>query len=155
MQFQTPQTRATLQAISDGPAGIQQTLKHMRTAVRNAVRDPNQIVRNEAIAITRGIRSKDFPAEVRAIYDWVTDNIRFVKDPRGVETVATPQKTLELGAGDCDDQAVLICSLLESVGHPCRFHAVGFMPGILSHVFAETKIGPRWVPLETTVSWID
>jgi len=123
----------------------------MRDAVRAGIRDPNMIARNKALEIVKGVAPKDFPGEVEAVWDWVRNNIRFVRDIRGIETVATPARTLELGQGDCDDMAVLVSSLLESISHPTRFIAVGFRPGELSHVFTETRIGNRWVPLETSV----
>ncbi len=40
--------------------------------------------------------------------------------------------------------------LLESIGHPTRFVAVGFRPHNYSHVYLETKIGNTWLGLETT-----
>lgn len=123
----------------------------MRDFVRASVRDPRMRIRNKVIEITAGVPSKDFGAEISTIYEWVRENIRFIKDPVGVETVASPVRTLDLGAGDCDDQAVLLASLLINAGHPVRFVAVGFQPGIFSHVFTETRIGGHWVPLETTV----
>lgn len=76
-----------------------------------------------------------------------------MRDVNTVETVQTPDKTLLDGSGDCDDQAVLLGSLLESIGHPARFLAVGFQPGVFAHVLVEGKIGARWVPLETTERW--
>ena len=90
-------------------------------------------------------------SKVEAVWDWVRNNIRFVRDIRGIETVATAARTLDIGQGDCDDSSVLISSLLESLSHPTRFVAVGFRPGQLSHVFTETRMGDRWVPLETSV----
>ena len=123
----------------------------MRDAVRAGIRDPNMRARNQALAIVKGVPPKDFRGEVVAVWDWVHDNIRFVRDIRGIETVATPARTLDIGQGDCDDSSVLISSLLESLSHPTRFVAVGFRPGELSHVFTETRIGNRWVPLETSV----
>ena len=123
----------------------------MRDAVRAGVRDPNMRVRNQALAIVKGVRGHDFRGEVEAIWEWVRENIRFVRDIRGVETLATPARTLDIGQGDCDDMSVLISALLESLSHPTRFVAVGFRPGELSHVFTETRIGNRWVPLETSI----
>ena len=78
-------------------------------------------------------------------------SIQYVRDVRGVETIATPIKTLEFRQGDCDDQAVLLASLLEAIGHPTRFVAMKqttFGPYV--HVYTETKIGSKWYPLETT-----
>jgi transglutaminase-like putative cysteine protease len=123
----------------------------MRDAVRAGIRDPQMRVRNQALAIVKGVRGHDFRGEVEAIWDWVRENIRFVRDIRGIETIATPARTLDIGQGDCDDMSVLISALLESLSHPTRFVAVGFRPGELSHVFTETRIGNRWVPLETSI----
>lgn len=123
----------------------------MRDIVRAAVRDPRMVVRNKAIQITQGCGSKDWRCEIEAIHGWVDSNIRFIRDINGVETLQTPARTIELGAGDCDDQCILISSLLEAAGHPTRFVAVGFFPGQFSHVFVETRLGDRWIPLETTV----
>ena len=62
-------------------------------------------------------------------------------------------QTMEFGQGDCDDQSVLVASLLESIGHPTRFIAIGFGPANYQHVFAETKVGNKWLPVETTEDW--
>lgn len=150
MQFQTPTAIASLQAIPSGAPGVRETLRQMSQVVRAAVRDPRMAARLKAMEIVRGLPDKAWRAEMEAIYYWVNENIRFVKDIRGVETIQFPAQTLEFGQGDCDDQAVLIASLLESIGHPTRFVAVGFKPGLYSHVLAETKIGKNWIPLETT-----
>lgn len=123
----------------------------MRDYVRAAVRDPNMVVRNTAIQITRGCPSKDFRCEMVEVWEWVKDNIRFVRDINGVETLQKPARTIELGVGDCDDHVTLLSALLESIGHPTRFVAVGFRPGQFEHVFAETRLGDRWITLETTV----
>ena len=94
---------------------------------------------------------KNWTGQIKAIHAFVRDSIKYVRDVRGVETVATPVKTLEFRAGDCDDQAVLLASLLESVGHPTRFVAIkSALFGGYVHVYTETKIGNRWIPLETT-----
>lgn len=94
--------------------------------------------------------SKDWAAEVETLHAFVRDEIRYIKDPRGVETVATPEWTLAYGQGDCDDKSVLLASMLEAIGHPTRFVAIGFSPFSYNHVFVETRIGPRWVSVETT-----
>ncbi len=109
------------------------------------------IVRNKAIEITRSCPSKDFRCEISAIHSWVDENIRFVRDINGVETLQTPARTLELGVGDCDDHCILLSALLEATGHPTRFVAVGFADGHYSHVLTETRLGRKWIPLETTV----
>ena len=122
----------------------------MRDIVRRSLREPSQGVRNQALDIVAHLPSKDFRAELEAVYQWVRENIRFVRDVRGIETLQTPDATLRLGSGDCDDHVMLIQALLEALGFVTRSHALGFRPGHYSHVLAEVKFGKRWVPLETT-----
>lgn len=140
-------------ALPPGTAGTRATLNLMRQLVRRYKK--TMPMRQLAFAIIDRVRGhKNFIDQVRAIHAYVQDNIQFVKDVNGVETLATPIKTLEYRKGDCDDQAVLVATLLESIGHPTRFVAVKVKPfGPFVHVFAETKIGTRWIPVETTEQW--
>jgi transglutaminase-like putative cysteine protease len=87
------------------------------------------------------------------IHQFVRDKIRYTKDVVGVETIQSPDMTLKLRTGDCDDKSILIASLLLSIGHPCRFVVVGPEKNVYSHVYVETKIGNKWLPVETTEPW--
>ena len=138
--------------IPDGHAGTVVTLKAMRDFVRAAVRDPFQKIRTVAGDILMGVPPRAFQREVYKLHEFVRDQIRYVKDPVGVELVSTPARTLETRTGDCDDKSTLLAALLESTGHPARFKAIGLHGGPLSHVYVETKIGETWVPLETIIN---
>jgi len=138
----------TLQAIPNGPQGVYQTLRNMRRFVVQAKRQ--YPIRELALSLVSDKHQKDFTGEIRALHKFVRDNIRYVRDIRGIETVSTPAMTLSIGQGDCDDKATLLAALLETIGHKTRFVAVGFQPGQYAHVLVETKIGKRWIPLETT-----
>ena len=139
---------ASLQAIPDGKAGTLATLKIMRQIAREY--KTSLPVRNLALSLTQKLPQKDWTAEAKAIQEFARDKIRYVKDVVGVETVQTPLVTLENKAGDCDDKSVLIASLLMSIGHPARFVAIGKTPDSFVHVFPETRIGTKWVSLEST-----
>ncbi len=141
-------TVATLSMIPEGAAGIQATLKAMSGIVK--MYKKNMSVRNQALTLIRGCQQKDFACEVRSLHAFVRDYVRYANDITDVETVQTPDITLQNRAGDCDDKSTLLASLLESIGHPTRFVAIGFEPGIYSHVYVETLIGQNWIPLETT-----
>lgn len=110
-------------------------------------------VRELAMMLTRHLPPKNWARQVQVIHAFVRDRIRYTRDVRGVETLQTPIQTLRLGQGDCDDKAILVSALLESIGHPTRFEAVGFSPNVFSHVLAQTKIAGRWISLETTEPW--
>lgn len=136
-----------LKTIANGDLGTKQTLAFMSKIVRHY--KTNQVVRETALSIISHIPEKNFTDEVRYLHAWVRDRIRYVKDVRGVETLQTPVKTLELMQGDCDDQTTLLCALLESIGHKTRMVAVATHGRKeFSHVFPETKIGNQWVTVE-------
>lgn len=141
---------ATLARIPDGTAGTKATLRIMRQFVREYKK--SLPIRELALSLVRNTPGhKNFVGQIKALHAWVQNNIQYVKDVRGVETVQTPLVTIELRQGDCDDQSVLLASLLESIGHQTRFIAIkqnAFGPFV--HVFTETRVGPRWLPLETT-----
>jgi transglutaminase-like putative cysteine protease len=139
--------RATLSGIPNGTGGSIATMRAMRQLVRDAVRDPNQKIRESALAILRGVNS--FAEQARAIQQWVQHNIEYRRDPPDLELVQTPQVTLQWRAGDCDDQSTLVAALLQSTGHPTQFIAIGMEGQPLSHVLTQTLIGTSWVAVET------
>lgn len=107
-------------------------------------------IREQALELIRGLRPKDWRGEVHALFEYVRDSIRYVRDIHNVETVHTPQQVIASGQGDCDDKAILLAALLESIGHPARFVALGFRPYAYSHVIVQTKLGTRWISLDPT-----
>src|SRR5574340_1000732 len=133
--------------IPSGEDGTRATLKLMSGLVKAG--KTALPIRQLALSLVHRNGQKDWYGEVRDLHQFVRDHIRYVKDIRGVETLQTPEKTLEIGQGDCDDKSTLVAALLESIGHPTRFVAVGFN-GQFAHVLVETKIGNKWVAVETT-----
>lgn len=148
MQITPTNTTAQLREIPSGTRGTLDTLKLMRVLTRAGKK--SLVVRRAATSLTTGLKQKDYVGEIKKIHAFVRDNIRYIKDIRGVETLHTPEKTLEFGQGDCDDKSVLVAAMLESIGHPTRFVAMGFRNGGFCHVYVETKIGKKWFGVETT-----
>lgn len=134
--------------ISEGTEGIRETMAIMRKIVRQCKADPAVIA--YARSIIARVPQKDWSGEVRAIFNYVRDRVRYTLDPAGVETLSTPLRLMQIGQGDCDDKSVALASFLEATGHPTRFKAVGFNGGELSHVYVETLLGTKWVPLDAT-----
>lgn len=134
--------------IPSGAAGVRATLMLMRELARRYRADP--AIRERAASLVQHLPQKSWLAEVKALHAFVRDGIRYLKDTNGVEVVQTPVVTLAVEHGDCDDKATLLATFLEAIGHPARYVAVGFEPGRYSHVYVETKVGPKWIPLETT-----
>lgn len=133
---------------SDSP-GTHATLKLMAGLVKQFKRDP--MIRETALSLVAGLRPKDWSGETARLYEYVRDQIRYTRDVSGVETLQTPPVTMELEAGDCDDKSTLLAALLESIGHPTRFVATGYRaPQAYSHVYVESLLGDKWMPLDAT-----
>lgn len=138
----------TMMGLPAGDEGIAKTLNVMRALIRAG--KVNLLVRNTAVSLTKALPPKAYGAEVTALFGFVRDGIRYVRDIRNVETVSTPDVLLQVGAGDCDDKVVLLLSLLEAIGHPTRIVALAFADRQFSHVIGETKVGDKWVGLDAT-----
>ncbi len=147
MHLESP-TTAQLALIPSGRAGVVETLRAMAQLAKSGAKSVR--VQERAMSLTQSCDQKDFACEVRQLHAFVRDQIRYVQDVDGVETIRAPEKTLEYMAGDCDDKSIMLSALLLSIGHPCRFVAIGYTPGVYEHVYVETKIGARWIALETT-----
>jgi transglutaminase-like putative cysteine protease len=56
--------------------------------------------------------------------------------------------------GDCDDMAIMGCSLFLSLDIPARFTAIKSESDLeFDHVFSEARIGTTWVPVDPTVHY--
>lgn len=144
-------THYQLMAIPNGPAGIRQTLKMMAGLSRRYSTTPQ--IRELALKIVQNVPEKSWKGELSAILKFVQHHIRYVKDVQGVETLQTPIKTLSLRQGDCDDKSTLAAALTLAIGHPVRFMAVGKVKGTYQHVFPQSKVGGKWLTMETTEYW--
>jgi len=141
----------TIKPLRNGDAGTDQTVAEMERIVRSALTDLN--VRDTALrVVTRaGIRPKNYGGEITALFRFVRDRVHYVKDPIGVELVHSPDEILKRMAGDCDDKAVLLSALLQSLGHKTRFEVVAVRPGQFHHVTVRVLVAGKWVPLDPTV----
>lgn len=141
-------TTYSLQGIPDGREGTRATLKLMADISKRYKKNPT--IFELSRCIVRNVPNKQWLMEAGAILKWVQRHIRYTMDIQGVETLQTPVQTLRLGQGDCDDHSMLIASLLMAINRPARFVAVGRMPNSFEHVFTQTKVGDKWVTLEST-----
>lgn len=145
-----PANSAQIVQLPDGVAGIRETLKIMRKMVRDAKRD--HALRAFAASLCQDLPSKAWRQEISCLFYWVQQNVRFLFDTTDMEVIQTPQETLRTRIGDCDDLCVLLATLLEAIGHPTGFRAVGFIPDSLSHVIVLTIDGGNWVCLDPSVT---
>lgn len=107
-------------------------------------------MRTLAMDLTRLAQQKDTRSEACLCLLYCRDQIRYVKDIRTAEVIQTPEATLRLGAGDCDDKSVLLSALLGSIGHRTRYIAIAQIPGQYSHVWVQDYVNGKWLDLEAT-----
>ena len=142
--------QTALRYIPDGVAGTDCTVKAIQRLVESSLR--SQSLRLRALEILRGFRvDSHAPTETaRALFHWVQTNIRYVYDPVGLETVQSPEVTLRIKAGDCDDHAGLMAALAMSVGVNARLVVIGPSADNFQHIYAELMTDGTWQPADTT-----
>ncbi len=139
-------------SLADGAAGTLDTLRIMRGLVQRYKKDVPTI-KSTALALVADLPPKSYYREADAVFRFVRDGIRYVRDTTGQENLVVPTTLLQMRQGDCGSKSVLLAALLESIGHPTRFVAIGNAPQEFSHVYVETKVANNWIPLESTMQW--
>lgn len=143
-----------LLSVRSGNAGVTDTLKLMAQLARQYKVNP--VIRQTSARIVQSCPEKDDLSEAAALQSWVRANIRYVGDVLDVETIQTPDYTLQERYGDCDDQSLLLASCLLAIGIPAAYCAVGVDGGPFSHVMPVAILRQHtqvlYSPLETTLS---
>lgn len=140
--------------------GAPQTVDVMRRAA--LVSQTHLVVRRLAEYICSQLDSKDYVSEYLAIYNFLLQRTRYMRDPRTIELVKAPYVVAEeiLAGGrpnlDCDDLSAMLGALILAVGGTVRFVTVAFRDAFYngkrqySHVFAQA-LDPRsglWIVLD-------
>lgn len=140
----------TVVQIPDGEAGTEATIVAMREMVRRCKTNP--MIRQAATTVAFLQPEKHYAAEAEAIFNEVRDRVRYMRDVHAVETLQEPPITLASRLGDCDDQAALLASMLESVGIPTRFVVAGYSGPHFEHVYLQAWLDDvgGWVDMDPT-----
>jgi hypothetical protein len=128
-----------------------ETIRKMFELVGQAVTDPK--FQELVYQITQAVPGKDYSGEVRSIFNWVKSNIKYTRDPYGVELVQDVWSTINRARADCDDFSILIAAMGEVMGNPSRFVTVSTRPDKEPcHVYPELNTRGRWAALDVTVA---
>lgn len=135
-----------------GYYGARQTIDTMRRA---ALEDAKHFdTRRLAEGICEGIDSKDYSSEYLALYQFLLQRTRYMRDPRRVELVRAPYIiSRQIMEGhrpslDCDDMSTWLAAAILSVGGQPDFTTVAFQRMVhngdvqFSHVFCRA-LEPR------------
>jgi transglutaminase-like putative cysteine protease len=86
--------------------------------------------------------------QVCALFDMVKEEIKYISDPRENDIWEPANVTLRIGAGDCEDQAILLSSMLEAVGGTTRIYLTD------THAFAAVYLGNGTDAVEAAVKGV-
>ncbi len=84
-----------------------------RPYIRRIALDDAEL-RGLAEGIVQGYPDRE--GQVSAIYRYIVEGFKYIADPVDRESIQSPFETLDFKGGDCEDLAILACSLLENIG---------------------------------------
>jgi hypothetical protein len=105
----------------------------------------------------------DKEGKVNAIYRYIVEDFIYIADPEYTESVLSPFETLDFGGGDCEDLAILACSLLENIGIETYLvltedHAYALVSGIDSDnlwEYINKSLEEQYIEEHSVVSSVD
>jgi len=104
-----------------------QRIAVLREISMRSGRDPRFATLSVNILRAHKIEPRDYKAQAQALLKWVQHNIYYVNEPS--ERLQDPAYTLKVGYGDCDDMAILLATLYESIRLEWRFVLSGKVNG--------------------------
>lgn len=139
--------------VPDGDVGTFFTLELMRATVLADVGAPLLVQTARSIVSGAGHPLKG----IRAIRRYLSERVRFTRDPATVELLQSPRYQLSViqargtVPGDCDDIAILGAALGLAAGFPARFKVLRFDKlGPFEHVYTELRGPTGWIELDTS-----
>lgn len=157
-EYLTQQIRKLIEEIKFDTTEERKKLSESIKRVIESVNPGSPEIRNLATSLTSKYEAGDFK-QARRLYEFVRDEIRYIRDPLLFEDVQPPEITLKRLSGDCDDKAVLLCSLLLAIGfETALIFADTDNDGFADHVYCAVHIqnAPEvYKPLNGKINGID
>jgi len=102
------------------------------------------------------VPEKNWRQETVAVFDSVRENIRYTRDTYNKDLFQHPLRTFEFGGGDCDDYAIVLASMLQSVGYPVKLRVIQTVDSTdWNHIYVLVGLPPQgpkqWVSLDASV----
>ena len=148
----TPDDNATIEfpVVGGGsaPGGkIENKAGEYKKVFSARVEPGNSIVHKEALVLVAKYPGDYTIDQICSIYEYLKKGWHYVRDPRGIDYFMYANESLIIGkdagcagAGDCDDFAVLMSALVESIGGTTRI-ILAHNESTGGHAFAEVYLG--------------
>ena len=153
-QYYYPQPQPSYQPQPDyqPQPSYSEQLSEIFKKVAKAIEPTHPTVRTFALKLARKYPGEYNVGQICIIFKYLEENWRYVSDPKGVDYVAPAHESIEAGlAGDCDDFAVLMASLIEAIGGSARVIVAWGPEG--GHAYCEVYVGSE-KDLEELIDWI-
>ncbi len=131
------------------------TISGILDLIREGKNDPR--IRETAVEVlqSQGLSAMDYEQVFEAMLRFVRENVMFVRDPTKTDVMFDPVHTLDLGYGDCEDNGIVLASLLESIGLPTRLVIISKFGPVWDHAYIQAGYPPdnptEWVALDSTI----
>jgi transglutaminase-like putative cysteine protease len=106
--------------------------------------------------VTRACAGRDANCELRSIYKFVVENVRYTGDVNSVDTFSAPLRTLQMGGEDCDGHAVLNAALAIANGFKAKVRITSNRGISWDHIYCMVGLpkgrSDKWIPLDTTLA---
>lgn len=107
------------------------------------------------VIVQSTVKTGDYAGELRVLFEFVRDRIRYIKDPYERDIYQDSDTTLKMKSGDCEDQAILLSSLCQAVGYPIAIKFIATEGTTWDHVYSLGGLPPknptRWVAMDSTL----
>jgi len=103
------------------------------------------------------IAERDYWNEVKAVFNWMRANVRYIRDMATIDTFAVAMRTIEAHGGDCDDYTIALGALLMSIGYTVRMKTIQTKDSEdWNHIYLQVGLPPgkatRWRTLDASVA---
>ena len=146
----------TLQAyqVNDSLLARVKILRGLLWSPKNGLQNP--IILGIARQVTRGCAGRDAMCELRAIYQFVVENVRYTGDVSNVDTFSAPLRTLQMGGEDCDGHSLINAALAMANGFRAKVRITSNRGVTWDHIYCMVGMpkgrSDRWVALDTTLA---
>lgn len=105
----------------------QDHVARLRTIVEEYADDPRMRWTVANMLQSAGIPPREYTKQAAYLLRWVQDRIYYTNEPG--EQIQSPWRTLAVATGDCDDMAVLLACMYDSIALPWKFVLAGKVDG--------------------------
>lgn len=134
-------------------SALEQYCAKITPVITKAITPSDRNVRNLAVSAASHSPGQYNIWQVCMIWYGLKNTWSYVNDPRGNEYVATAGESALLLAGDCDDFAILMASMVEAVGGSSRIVAAQSEKS--GHMFSEVFLASTKINADSLISDIN